>query len=385
MKIDAEHDHGEHDHTAHNCAEHDHAEHSHEEHSHEEHTSLAHEGHDHTQGIDLHAGHNHALPHAHGESGDTWAAFIDNFMHLAIEFTALFLAMVILTSLILSYVPRKKIESLFSAPRGGGYFAALCLAMCTPLCNISGIPLFQGLLHARAKFGPCMTFLLASPLISPLIAALLYATFGLAFTLFYVLLTALFAVLTGAVFQFLHFERFINSAHTVETACSCCDDEKNSSDEHMHIKEHSRITPQQPTDHKRKLYNAVLDGLRNFKNAAPYLLLGIALSALVFSFAPEKFLTTYTHDDSFLALLVCTLIGLPLHVHLESLIPASTVLLQKGMGLGAVMAFLISAVGISITTVTLLKPLFKLPLLLSMTAVVFLYALLGGLLFPIFF
>ncbi len=373
MKIYAEHNHTGHDHTKHDATEHNHDEHEHS-------TNPALSEHTDSNIIDVHAGHNHGPSTT---TDDTWATFIDSFIHMAIEFTFIFLAMTILTSLVLSYIPRKKIEALFGAPRGGGYFVALCLAACTPLCNISGIPLFQGLLHAKAKFGPCMTFLLASPLISPLIGALLYTTFGAAFTFFYILLAAFFAIFTGALFQFLNFEQFVYTAKTLDIKYQCCEEEQTSSSPtHFEKCAHTSV---QASSHIRKLRDAVLKGLYNFKIAAPYLFLGIILSALVFSFAPEKFLITYMHDDSIITIIISTLIGLPLHVHPESFIPATKVLLQKGMGLGVAMAFLLSSVVISITSITLLKPLFSFPLLLSITIGAFLYAILGGMLFPIFF
>ncbi len=360
---DHAHDHSGHDHSGHNHAEHDHA---------HDHTGHDHSGHNHAHD---HAGHDHA-GHAHDISFDAVAntdiqAFLETFMHLAVEFSLLFLSMSILMSFILAYVPQKKIQSLFAASYGRGTFFAMLFAALTPMCTFSTVPMLQGLLRAKVNFGSALTFLLCSPMLSPVIVALMFSTFGWYFTACYILLTGIFAIGTSFCLQKWHFDRYLIATEGWQThGEDCCS--------------HAHISPVSPHSHSFwcNARQALMDGLKNFKQALPYLLMGIMLGALVHSFAPQSFLVKHAGQDSFASLGLAALIGLPLHVHLETIIPASKALLEKGLGLGALMAFFVASGGMSLTGLIVLKSVFKTPLLVAITLAVFLFALATGFIFP---
>ncbi len=377
------HDHEHHDNHDHNINHEHHSGHNHDDHNHATHGQ--HTEHEHLQSGDAHAGHDaahdHGLGHSHDFSFDAASmnleSFFDAFMHLAMEFSAIFLGMSILMGLVLAYVPLKKIQSFFAASHGRGYMVALAFGALTPLCTFSTIPMLQGLLRAKVHFGPAMTFLLCSPLLSPIIVALMFTTFGLYFTLCYAFSVAIFAVGVSLCLQKCHFEHhLIQSAVENPHTKSCCGHDNTQS---------MCSTPQCPPKPSfwHHLRHAVVNGFVNFKQASPYLLMGIILGALVYSFAPQSFLVRHTHDDSLISLSLAALMGLPLHVHLETIIPASKILLEKGMGLGSIMAFFVGSGGVSITSIILLKSFFKTPLLVTICLSVFLFAMAMGLFFPL--
>ncbi len=377
------HDHEHHDSHDHNTNHEPHDDHDHDAHSHAEHEN--HTEHEHLHSDHQHAGHDaahdHGLEHSHDFSFDAASMnlenFFDAFLHLALEFSAIFLGMSILMGLVLAYVPLKKIQSFFAASHGRGHMVAFAFGALTPLCTFSTIPMLQGLLRAKVSFGPAMTFLLCSPLVSPIIMALMFTTFGFYFTFCYTLSVALFAVGVSFCLQKCHFERhLIQNAVENPHAESCCG--------HAHP-QGIYSTPNCPPKPSfwHHLRHAVINGFVNFKQAFPYLLMGIVLGALVYSFAPQSFLVHYTHDDSLASLGLAALMGLPLHVHLETIIPASKILLEKGMGLGSIMAFFVGSGGVSITSIILLKSFFKTPLIVAICLSVFLFAIAMGLFFPL--
>ena len=99
-------------------------------------------------------------------------------------------------------------------------------------------------------------------------------------------------------------------------------------------------------------------------------MLGVSLGAFVYGFVPSEFIAQYASGNSLWAVPVAAVIGIPLYVRMEVLIPLSAMLIGKGMNLGAVMALLIGGSGASITELILLKSMFKLPMLLAFLVVI---------------
>ncbi len=134
----------------------------------------------------------------------------------------------------------------------------------------------------------------------------------------------------------------------------------------------------------QKIRLALVDGYTQFKQVLPYLLLGVTLGSVIYGFVPQDFIATYASGDSLLAVPVAAVIGIPLYVRVEALIPLSAVLVGKGMGLGAVMALIIGGGGASLTEVILLKSLFKWQVIAAFLAVVMIMAVGAGYFFQFF-
>jgi uncharacterized membrane protein YraQ (UPF0718 family) len=67
----------------------------------------------------------------------------------------------------------------------------------------------------------------------------------------------------------------------------------------------------------------------------------------------------YAGEAKWYAIPVAALIGIPLYIRAEAVIPLSAALIQKGMAMGSVMALIIGSAGASLTEVILLKAIFK--------------------------
>ena len=130
-----------------------------------------------------------------------------------------------------------------------------------------------------------------------------------------------------------------------------------------------------------KLKWAFLDGWLQFKAIFLYLLLGVAFGSLVYGFVPTEFIARYASGDSPLAVPIAAVIGIPLYVRAEALIPLSAVLVTKGMGLGAIMALIIGGAGASLTEVILLKSMFRMPMIIAFLTVILGMAVSAGYLF----
>ncbi len=329
---------------------------------------------------------------------------LEMFLFLALELSALFLLISFGVGLLQQYIPEEKIQAVLSGQKGRGYFFAAILGAVTPFCSCSTIPMLRGLLKAKAGFGPTLTFLFTSPLLNPIIVGLFIVTFGVKVTVVYTGIALGVSVIAGVVLHRMNFERYVIPEKT-ETAKSCCASSAriiaapsccSSSAENTMISAGDELQPvpgqassccagsiqsDTASDFSLRLKLALREAWKQFKSVFPYLLLGISLGSVVYGFVPSDFIAAHASGDSIFAVPVAAVIGIPLYIRAEALIPLSAALAAKGMGLGAVMALIIGGAGASLTEVILLKSMFRTPMIVAFLFVILGMAVLAGYLF----
>lgn len=429
---------------------------------------------------------------------------LEMFVFLAVELSVLFLGVSLLVGAVQRHIPAQRIEALLSGQRRRGYVVAAALGAITPFCSCSTIPMLNGLIRARAGFGPMMVFLFASPLLNPIIVVLLFATFGLSLTAIYVLASLLVSLGAGWTLQRLGFERFVRRTpsagegvkpDTAPSACcgtpettaatadccdapadseariaccgvpgeseapagccdapteteatpapdvapACCDapgddepspacceapagsEEREAScgvpgeneasatgcearpeiepsadrDGQTDRGEKGKSGDDEPgccgtTPLQAKPSRGRYEGLwrtawADFLGVLPYLLLGISIGSVIYGYLPTELLQRYAGADSPWAIPMAAVIGVPLYIRAEAVIPLAGALLAKGVGAGAILALIIGSAGASLTEVILLRALFRDGLLVAFVSVIFLMAILAGYAAHVFF
>jgi len=293
---------------------------------------------------------------------------LNMFAFLAVELTVLFLLISYLVGILQEYIPPTKIQSILSGKKGKGYIVAGFLGAITPFCSCSTIPFLKGLLRARAGFGTMMVFLFASPLLNPIIIGLFVVTFGLQVTAFYFTMAMGVSVAAGYTLEKLGFEKYVKPEAYLAPASKGCG---------------STCGKNNPPVNKwKKIWNTTWI---DFKKVLPYLIGGIALGSLIYGFMPTEFVAKIANEDNPFAIPVAAVIGIPLYIRAEAVIPLSAALAAKGMGLGAVMALIIGSAGASLTEVILLKSIFKNTMIVAFLAVILSMAVSAGYLYSVIF
>nr|WP_256548150.1 permease [Shigella flexneri] len=93
----------------------------------------------------------------------------------------------------------------------------------------------------------------------------------------------------------------------------------------------------------------------------------------------------YPGADNPFAIPLSAVVGIPLYIRAEAVIPLASVLMTKGMGLGALMALIIGSAGASLTEVILLKSMFRMPMIAAFLTVILGMAILMGYLTQLLF
>jgi uncharacterized membrane protein YraQ (UPF0718 family) len=106
---------------------------------------------------------------------------------------------------------------------------------------------------------------------------------------------------------------------------------------------------------------------------------------MIYGFMPTEFVANVASESNPFAVPIAAVIGIPLYIRAEAVIPLSAALAAKGMGLGAVMALIIGSAGASLTEVVLLKSLFKNPMIIAFLTVILSMAISAGYLYSYLF
>lgn len=286
------------------------------------------------------------------------------FVVIAGELILLFVGITFLVGLLQAYIPEERIRSVLAGRRQGvGNVIGATFGALTPFCSCSTIPILLGLLEVGIPFGVCMSFLLASPLLNPIIISLLVALIGVVPTAVYAAVTFTAAVGIGWLLGRLGYGRYVKDV-MVEGRPEPCD---------------CAVA----VSHGTRIRSAFSFAVSLFRQVLPYLLLGAGIGAFIYGFVPEGLIVSLAGPDNPLAIPVAAVIGVPMYIRAETIIPISAVLLEKGMGIGAVMALIIGGAGASIPEVTLLAAIFERRLVAAFVVTILTVAVLAGVVFQV--
>ncbi len=299
------------------------------------------------------------------------------FISTIAELAILFVLVSFIVSIVNYYLPSDKVKQLLSGNKG--YTTAISLGALTPFCSCSTIPMLIGLLKARAQFGPVMAFLFTSPLLNPFIVSLFWITFGAKITLLYSFFAIAMAAIAGYLLQHFRFEQYIKQDVFEEknscTSSSCSDNEP----------EQARNT--QPVSccgtksqvQKISVINELgKETLSQLKIMLPYMLLGVAVGAVLHGFVPTEFFSEMSNFSIFILIPLSAIIGVFLYVRASTMLPIAASLVGKGMSIGSVMSLTIAGAGASLPEMIMLKRLFHWQLLAAFITTVFVTACVSG-------
>ncbi len=215
----------------------------------------------------------------------------------------------------------------------------------------SGIPL-----------GVTFTFLVTSPIVNEIALGFLFISFGVKIATIYTIAGMIIGVIAGIIIEKLHLEHlveeYVYQIHMGETEI-----------EEMNFK--SRIIFS---------LNAVKDIV---KRVWIFILIGIGIGALIHGYAPADLLVKYAGPNNPFAVFVAVVLGIPLYSNAVGTIPIVEALINKGVGVGTALSFMMSVVALSLPEMILLKKVIKAKLIAIFIAITGISIILVGYLFNI--
>lgn len=265
------------------------------------------------------------------------------------------------------YFPMEKVRNILTKRRlyGLDYLVAALLGVVTPFCSCSSIPLFIGFISAKIPLGVTFAFLISSPLVNEASLYLFPSIFGLQVTLLYNIVGILIAMFGGMLIQKMDVEKYIRP-------------------EFLKFKSRKQVeaeykNAQVPFKDLLKLWKSQV--LEITKKVFPYVLLGVAIGALIHGFVPESLVANYLSSKAWWAVPAAVLVGTPLYTNSIGVIPVVEALINKGVPMGTALAFMTASTTLSIPSGLMLAKLMKKELLITFFGITILGIIFMGYLF----
>lgn len=286
---------------------------------------------------------------------------VNFFIYDSIKVTLLLAVIVFAVAIVRTFITPQKVKKWVGGRTEGlGNVLAALLGIPTPFCSCSAVPLFIGFVESGVPLGITFSFLIASPLINEVAAAMLLAMFGWQIALIYIVSGLIIAIVAGIIIGRLHMEK-----HVEEFVYKC--KIPDAAEKVMSWKERA----QYGVSESKSITLKVL----------PFILLGIAIGAVIHGYAPSDFLVNIAGPDNPLAVPIAVLIGIPLYSNAAGMIPIMEVLTAKGMAMGTALAFMMAVIGLSLPEMIILRKVIKIRLLLLFAGILFVSFVLTGYLF----
>jgi len=263
-------------------------------------------------------------------------------------------------------------EKLAKAPLGTGNVLGAISGALTPFCSCTTVPILEGMMRAKIRFGILITFLIASPLVNEIVVLIMIRLFGFIYTAVFIVLALLIPIIVGIVFDKLNLQRWLRKqSQTVAPEIE------------GYVGQPDSGTLAIPFS--AKLRFAFQIGLVELKKALPYILTGIFIGGTIYGFVPKELVLRIGEKiPAELQVVIFSVIGAPLYINMIAALPIALAFLQKGLTIGPVTAFLISGAGTSISEMILLFKIFRIPLMIAYIGTMILAAIFMGLFFTYF-
>jgi hypothetical protein len=293
--------------------------------------------------------------------GSPLASSVNFFIYDSIKVTLMLAVIVFGVAIVRTYITPQRVKKWVAGrTEGVGNVVAALLGVPTPFCSCSAVPLFIGFVESGVPLGITFSFLIASPLINEIAVAMLFAMFGWQIALIYIVSGLVIAIIAGIIIGRLHLE---SEVEEFVYKCKLHD-----------LAEKAMSWKDRLTFAKGESRDITLKVL-------PYILIGIAIGAVIHGYAPADFLATIAGPDNPLAVPIAVLIGIPLYSNAAGMIPIMEVLTAKGMAMGTALAFMMAVIGLSLPEMIILSKVIKLKLILIFAGIMFVAITMTGYLF----
>ena len=284
-------------------------------------------------------------------------ASVQFFIYDIIKIFILLSVLIFSISYIQSFFPPERTKKILGRFHGiGANTLAALLGTVTPFCSCSSIPLFIGFTSAGLPLGVTFSFLISSPLVDLGSLVMLTGSFGSKVALAYVLVGLVLAVLGGTLIERLHLENDVEEF----------------------IRNAGRVDLESPQMSVRdRLSYAKTQVASTVRKVAPYVLVGVAIGALIHNFIPQAFVEELLGAEHWYSVPLATLIGIPMYADIFGTIPIAESLFAKGAGLGTVLSFMMGVTALSLPSMVMLRKAVKPRLLAVFFGVVVVIMLIG--------
>ncbi|MFN8373646.1 MAG: permease [Anaerolineae bacterium] len=205
-------------------------------------------------------------------------------------------AMIFLITLLRTFITPEQTRRWLGGKREGvGNILAAAVGVITPFCSCSAVPLFIGFVESGLPLGVTFSYLVAAPMVNEVALVMLLGMFGWQVAGLYLLSGLTIAIVSGIVIGRLGMERYVEEfVYQVK------------------VGNKGQRLDARLTWHER--FIQALDSTREIVGKVwLYVVIGIAIGAGIHGFVPDDFLAETLGKDTFWAVPVAVILGVPLY------------------------------------------------------------------------
>ena len=277
--------------------------------------------------------------------GTRLSGALEFFIYDTIKIFLLLSVIIFAVSVIRSYFSPERTKRILSHKREfiGNILAAL-LGIVTPFCSCSAVPLFIGFVEAGVPLGVTFSFLISSPMVNEVAVVLLWGLFGWKVAVIYMSAGLSVAIVAGYIIGRLKLESWVEEyVYKIQSMGMAINSVKQS--------------------FKDRLVYARMNTAEILQKVWLYVIIAIGIGGFIHGYAPDDFLVKYAGNGNPFAVPLAVMIGVPLYSNAAGVIPIVYALMEKGMSMGTVLAFMMAVTALSLPEMIILRKVLKIKLL----------------------
>jgi len=286
------------------------------------------------------------------------------FIYDVIKIFILLSVLIFVISYIQSYFPPERTKKILGNIKGikGNILGAL-LGTITPFCSCSSIPIFIGFTSAGLPLGITFSFLISSPLVDLASLLLLMSFFGPKIAIAYVIVGLVLAVIGGTMIDKLGLEKYVESyVKEIENVDA----------------EIIELTREERIEYSKEQVKSIIN------KVWLYVLIGVGIGATIHNWIPQSVIENIIGKNNPFAVLLATVVGIPMYADIFGTLPIAEALFGKGVGIGTVLSFMMAVTALSLPSIIMLSKVVKRKLLGIFVAIVSTGIIIIGYLFNAF-
>ncbi|WP_265443233.1 permease [Acetivibrio straminisolvens] len=286
------------------------------------------------------------------------------FIYDTIKIFILLSLLIFVISYIQSYFPPERTKKILGRIRGikGNILGAL-LGTITPFCSCSSIPIFIGFTSAGLPLGVTFSFLISSPLVDLASLLLLMSFFGAKIAIAYVVVGLILAVIGGTLIDKLGLEKYVEG----------------------YVREIENVDAEVPEMTRNERISYSKEQVKDIiQRVWLYVLIGVGIGAAIHNWIPQSIIENVVGANNPFAVLLATVVGIPMYADIFGTLPIAEALFAKGVGVGTVLSFMMAVTALSLPSMIMLSKVVRPKLLAIFVSIVSAGIIIIGYLFNAF-
>ncbi len=266
--------------------------------------------------------------------------YFNAFANLSMEMAPYLLLGFLFAGILYVWFPKKKVYKYLGKPNSASVINAALIGIPLPLCSCGVIPTGISFYNSGASKGSSVSFLISTPQTGVDSIMVTYSLLGLPMAI----VRPIIALFTGFFGGFLT-NKLSRDRRNDPKAKDRNRERANSDDVENGTADRSL---------RGMLHYAFVEFLEDI---AKWLLIGLALAALIEVLVPESFFTAYLGNE-YLEMLLILVAAIPLYICATGSVPIAAILMLKGLSPGAAIVFLMAGPATNAATMTVIGKVF---------------------------